>query len=48
VSGGDALSDKREITLKMPGPGKEFSLDIGISGYGGAGMVTWVYEWVPR
>lgn len=48
VSSGDALSDKREITLKIPGAGKEFSLDIGISGYGGAGMVTWVYEWVTR
>jgi hypothetical protein len=48
VSGGDSLSDSREIKLKIPASGKEFTLDIGIANYGGPSLVTWVYEWVGK
>lgn len=41
-------SDQRTITFKVPSSGKEFTLDMGVGGYGGAGLVTWAYEWVER
>ncbi len=40
-------TDKRTITFKVPTTGKEFTLDMGVGSYGGAGLVTWAYEWVP-
>jgi len=39
-------SDQRTITFKVPSSGKEFTLDMGVGNYGGAGLVTWAYEWV--
>jgi len=48
VSTGVAASDRRTITFKVPSSGKEFTLDMGVSNYGGANLVTWAYEWVAR